>query len=134
MDTQRQENRERIDKTVAESQQIDFLISIPNPGMCILPKDSPGDSKLIKNGNNGMEYEVHEHNIDRFRTGTLKVIGRAFSTYIIVEEQDRVFFVDQHAAHERLIYQEPMKALINVQLPASSCCLPLYWSLPMMKV
>lgn len=39
LDTQRQENRERIDKTVAESQQIDFLISIPaNPGMCILPK------------------------------------------------------------------------------------------------
>ena len=33
--------------------------------------------------------------------------------------------MDQHAAHERLIYQNSMKALINVQLPASSCCLPI---------
>lgn len=70
-----------------------------------------------------MEYEVHEHNIDRFRTGTLKVIGRAFSTYIIVEEQDRVFFVDQHAAHERLIYQELNESL-NKRTAASQQLLP----------
>ena len=124
LDTQRQENRERIDKTVAESQQIDFDQHSREPRhVYIAKKDSPGDSKLIKNGNNGMEYEVHEHNIDRFRTGTLKVIGRAFSTYIIVEEQDRVFFVDQHAAHERLIYQELNESL-NKRTAASQQLLP----------
>ena len=35
-----------------------------------------------------------------------KVIGQALSTYIILERGGDLFFVDQHAAHERLLFDE----------------------------
>lgn len=34
------------------------------------------------------------------------VLGVAFSSYIIVEVGDRLYFIDQHAAHERLLYDK----------------------------
>lgn len=33
-------------------------------------------------------------------------IGRAFDTYIIIQKEDNLFFVDQHAAHEALLYKK----------------------------
>lgn len=34
------------------------------------------------------------------------VIGAAFDTYIIVQQQDNLFLIDQHAAHERMLYEK----------------------------
>ncbi len=33
-----------------------------------------------------------------------KIIGQLFSTYILIENEDCLYVIDQHAAHERLIY------------------------------
>lgn len=33
------------------------------------------------------------------------VIGAVFDTYIVVEQGDSVFYIDQHAAHERILYE-----------------------------
>lgn len=41
-----------------------------------------------------------------------RVIGEAFGTYIILEQDDRLVLVDKHAAHERLIY-ERIKSTID---------------------
>ncbi len=37
---------------------------------------------------------------------TIKKIGKIFNTYIIVEVDDDIFFIDQHAAHERVLYEK----------------------------
>lgn len=37
------------------------------------------------------------------------IIGTAFSTYIIVESGDTVYMIDQHAAHERIVYDMLLK-------------------------
>lgn len=34
-----------------------------------------------------------------------KIIGRVFGTYWILEQNDSVFLIDQHAAHERILYE-----------------------------
>ncbi len=34
------------------------------------------------------------------------VIGVAFGTYIIIEMKDSIYMIDQHATHERLLYEE----------------------------
>ncbi len=41
----------------------------------------------------------------------LSVIGVVFKTYILVEYVDQLLLIDQHAAHERLLYDELMEAL-----------------------
>ena len=34
----------------------------------------------------------------------MKILGTIFATYIIVEYDDKAYFIDQHAAHERTLY------------------------------
>ena len=38
-----------------------------------------------------------------------KFIGIAFNTYIILELKDEIYIVDQHAAHERIMYEQVKK-------------------------
>ena len=38
----------------------------------------------------------------------LEIIGTLFKTYIVVETKDEVLFIDQHAAHERILYDKFM--------------------------
>ncbi len=42
-------------------------------------------------------------------TGT-RIIGQAFSTYILLERGDELLLLDQHAAHERIRYEELKEA------------------------
>ncbi len=35
-----------------------------------------------------------------------KFIGIAFSTYIIIEMDKELYIIDQHAAHERIMYEK----------------------------
>lgn len=50
--------------------------------------------------------EVIEKEIPPFR-----IIGQVFATYIIAESEDQMLLIDQHAAHERLKYEELLKSL-----------------------
>ena len=42
-----------------------------------------------------------------------KFIGIAFSTYIIVEIENEMYIIDQHAAHERIMYEKVKKNYYN---------------------
>lgn len=44
-----------------------------------------------------------------FNTTTLRVIGQLASTYIIAEDADGLFLIDQHAAHERILFEKILK-------------------------
>jgi len=35
-----------------------------------------------------------------------KIVGTLFNTYIIVEQKDKMYIIDQHAAHERLLFDK----------------------------
>lgn len=56
-----------------------------------------GDSKYI---NEAMDFSI-----------PLKVVGKIFSTYIIVEWGRQCFLIDQHAAHERILFEKYKKML-----------------------
>lgn len=40
-----------------------------------------------------------------------KLIGQLFDTYWLVEFQDKLFIIDQHAAHEKVLYEKTMASL-----------------------
>jgi DNA mismatch repair protein MutL len=46
------------------------------------------------------------------------------STYIVAETGDSLVLIDQHAAHERLVYEELKKALSSDKLPAQLLLIP----------
>jgi DNA mismatch repair protein MutL len=49
------------------------------------------------------------------RDGTPRFVGRVFGLFIIVEKGDRIFIIDQHAAHERILYERFMAKPIPAQ-------------------
>lgn len=42
----------------------------------------------------------------RLAADSCTIIGTLFNTYIIVQQNDEVYCIDQHAAHERLLYEK----------------------------
>lgn len=44
-----------------------------------------------------------------------RIVGQAFSTYILLEGEDELYLLDQHAAHERIRYEELKKSYENDQ-------------------
>ena len=57
--------------------------------------------------------------IDEQLENPFKVVGQIFNTYLVVESDGMVYFIDQHACHERLIYDKLLKEVndnsVNVQ-------------------
>lgn len=54
------------------------------------------------------EYEKEEVNKNDLakKISDIKIVGTLFSTYIIVEREDVFYIIDQHAAHERILYEK----------------------------
>ena len=50
------------------------------------------------------EEEDFRQNIEKY-----KIVGQVFDTYWILALSDKIYFVDQHAAHEKVMYQRLMK-------------------------
>ncbi len=45
------------------------------------------------------------------KTKTHRIIGQVFDTYMLVENDDRLYLIDQHAAHEKIIYERLIKGM-----------------------
>lgn len=60
-----------------------------------------------------------------------RIIGQVFATYWIVEFGDKMFFIDQHAAHEKVLYEKIMKSLKEKQYNSQYVEPPLILSLTM---
>jgi DNA mismatch repair protein MutL len=56
---------------------------------------------------------------------SLQVIGQANLTYIITQKEDRLIYVDQHAAHERVVYESLMRAWKTNSFEVQSYLFPL---------
>ena len=61
--------------------------------------------ELIKDNNISVFEQVEEIK----QKPVYKYIGIAFSTYIIIEINDEMYIIDQHAAHERIMYEKIKK-------------------------
>lgn len=55
-------------------------------------------------------------------------IGQVDKTFIIAQSEDTLYLIDQHAAHERIIYDKLVAA--NENIPSQQLLIPLYINLP----
>jgi DNA mismatch repair protein MutL len=54
-----------------------------------------------------------------------RIVGQVFHSYIIVEQQDKMLLIDQHAAHERILYEELRARLHQMEPTSQPLILPL---------
>ncbi len=55
---------------------------------------------------------------------TRVVVGVAFNTYIIVQEEDTLYFIDQHAAHERELFDKFIGQVESQDVPMQDLLVP----------
>jgi len=51
------------------------------------------------------EKEVNKNDLAK-KISDIRIVGTLFSTYIIVEKENVFYIIDQHAAHERILYEK----------------------------
>lgn len=60
-----------------------------------------------------------------------RIIGQVFGTYWLVEYQDKLFMIDQHAAHEKVLFEQTMKNIENKQFTSQMLTPPIILTLNM---
>ncbi len=79
----------------------------PIEGIELLPLDVPFENSSAP-AMPAKEIEVFDEDKsdDIYELVHSKFVGFLFATYIIMQSEENVFFVDQHAAHERVMYEK----------------------------
>jgi DNA mismatch repair protein MutL len=99
-------------------------------------KSSPDFSKINATYNN---YKIKEETLFSLNTektnqqkslSSLRYVGVAFNTYIILEDEDILYLVDQHAAHERINYEKFKKIYSQKVLSSVNLLVPVKVDVP----
>ena len=101
----------------------------PNPGPEILRPAADRDAPLFETDGPASANDEYESEVAIAEVATApQTIPPLFQlrrTYIAFEHEDGLVLVDQHSAHERVLYEQFMKALESGAAPAQRLLLPL---------
>lgn len=96
---------------------------VPNPE----PGADPGPSKP-------KQLDLFEENfLKREIKAEYKLIGQVFDTYWLVEFKDSLYIIDQHAAHERVLYERTLKEMKNREFTSQYLSPPIILTLSMQE-
>lgn len=126
---------ENSDKNYSSKEQPDLKENLKN-------RKSYNEMAVSKNLD--MLHEKAPYNIKQetlFETGILKedktkdikIIGQVFSTYWILQYEDSIYMVDQHAAHEKVLYERFMKKISEHKAMVQVVNPPIVLSLSMLE-
>ncbi len=62
-----------------------------------------------------------------------KLVGQVFDTYWLVQFQDNLYIIDQHAAHERVLYERTLKEMKNREYTSQYLSPPVILTLSMQE-
>ena len=63
-----------------------------------------------------------------------KIIGQVFDTYWLVQFRDSLYIIDQHAAHERVLYERTLAGMKNREYTSQYLSPPIILSLSMQEI
>lgn len=92
------------------------------------PKPEPSKSESPKQMNLFEERLLSEQARARH-----KIIGQVFDTYWLVEFQDQLYIIDQHAAHERVLYERTLKGMKTREFTSQMISPPILLNLGMQE-
>ena len=105
-------------------------------------KDSPYEPKYPTKASENTSYKAEilpkeQMTLEDFSSNFLtkdakkkhRIIGQLFKTYWLVEFEDKLFIVDQHAAHEKVLYERTMETLREKEYTSQTISPPIILSL-----
>ena len=83
-------------------------------------KDLP-DSRPRPTRSEPQSQKSFEENGERRHLPVLRVLGQMASTYVVAEGPDGMYLIDQHTAHERVLFERIKTRTTNKSRTANSC-------------
>ena len=68
-----------------------------------------------------MDAKAKQNRVD---VSSCRYAGKLFNTYVLYERADEVYIIDQHAAHERLIFNRLKEQMQNRNVPTQAMLVP----------
>ncbi|QFJ55597.1 DNA mismatch repair endonuclease MutL [Pseudobutyrivibrio xylanivorans] len=90
--------------------------------------DTPYEKKFEEKNRGGQKYEQISF-LDKEAIKEHKIIGQVFDTYWIVEYDKNMYIIDQHAAHEKVLFEKTMARLKNNEMTSQMVSPPIIISL-----
>ncbi len=80
------------------------------------------------------QLELFDHRLLNPETKSeIRIIGQLFETYWLVQFEDKFYMIDQHAAHEKVLYERTLKSLENKEITSQMVSPPLILTLTMQE-
>ena len=129
--------KERIRDTVRQA--VEENVSVPdepvpeNASDEVLPvKAAEGTKDQLPPPEKPRQMDLFEENfLKREVKAEYKLIGQVFDTYWLVEFRDSLYIIDQHAAHERVLYERTLKGMKNREFTSQYLSPPIILNLSM---
>lgn len=98
------------------------------------PRDSQRTIPDLKPKGNGTQMELFDRKLlDKSSVPEHRLIGQVFDTYWIVQFQDSLYIIDQHAAHEKVMYERLTASLKTKEFTTQRISPPIVLSLSMQE-
>lgn len=119
-----------------EKEQVDRIRETVNYGKTVLPKmETTPEIKAEATP------EVKPEQLNLFEEKLLtkeasqehKIIGQLFDTYWLVEFHEQLYIIDQHAAHERVLYEKTLKGMKTREFTSQYLSPPIILNLSMQE-
>ncbi len=76
---------------------------VKTPPVTVIDADN---IERLQSKSSAKSLDIEPEPADNIEIPDFRVVGEAFKTYIIVEIENSIYFIDKHAAHERMNYEK----------------------------
>lgn len=122
--------KEEVQKVDQQGQGVQQQVEKPSHPVKKIPTSSESSKNTKKPTYAGLNYNTQKKEFPQYKTDELssnqmtlredpvfsvqarpdrKILGQLFKTYWLIEYEDQLFIMDQHAAHEKVNYERLMK-------------------------
>ena len=127
-----EQQKERIKNTVREtstySEKPDIPLTPP-----VQEKPISKDGREIQSEKPAQLNFFEEKLLKREVKAEYRLIGQVFNTYWLVQFQEKLYIIDQHAAHERVLYERTLKEMKDREFTSQYLSPPIILTLTMQE-
>lgn len=125
LDTQERINRESTENKVVQQPEIISNNNLTNETKTAIIDDKNNELSLKPKYVAEQAVLFDDKIADAKAIKSYKIIGQLFNTYWIVELEEKLYIIDQHAAHERVLYERLMNKLRNSDIMSQGLLQPI---------
>ena len=103
-------------------------------GTISVTEESQQGQSPIQSPEKPEQLDLFEHRfLDQKSRANYRIIGQLFDTYWLIQFEDKLYIIDQHAAHEKVLYERTMRALRTKEYTSQLLSPPIILTLNMQE-